>query len=56
MIIQVEEKQSSLSFPFSICFCHTHTHTHNDMMDKMLKYKVFGDASLREEMTADFYE
>ena len=26
---------------------HTHTHTHNDMMDKMLKYKVFGDASLR---------
>ena len=51
MILQVEERQGSLSVPFShylfLSHTHTHTHTHNDMMDKMLKYKVFGDASLR---------
>ena len=46
----------SLSLSVSVTHTHTHTHTHNDMMDKMLKYKVSGDASLREEMTADFYE
>ena len=46
-----KDKVLSLSPSLIICFCHTHTHTHththNDMMDKMLKYKVFGDASLR---------